>query len=46
MNPQQHESNKSLMKHQNIMTILSLAFIESKIPKSTLMKIEIKQALG
>lgn len=42
----QNEQNKSLASFQNVRAILSLAYIDSKIPKSTLMKIEIKQVLG
>ena len=37
---------RSLLSFQNVRTVLSLAFIDSKIPKSTLMKIEIKEVLG
>ena len=42
----QNDQSKTLLSFQNVRTILSLAYIDSKIPKSTLMKIEIKQVLG
>ena len=46
MTNQNNDQNRSLLSFQNVRTILSLAYIDSKIPKSTLMKIEIKQVLG
>ena len=46
MDPSLDPNTRSLLNYQNVRAILSIAYIDSKIPKSSLAKIDVRKVLG
>ena len=46
MASEEEQKHQSLLEYQDVRSVVSLAYMESKLTKTTLMKIDLKKVLG
>lgn len=46
MASEEEQKHQSLLEYQDIRSVVSLAYMESKLTKTTLMKIDLRKVLG
>lgn len=46
MASEEEQKHQSLLEYQDVRSVVSLAYMESKLTRTTLMKIDLKKVLG